>query len=110
LGRYNRKEINGLIALFSAKAIQNQKDDIGKIRKAYENFFDQMESVQYQIAITGNEPKQDRMEVKAQYALEGIVAKGRKMQTWKGQIRWVLIKEDGALKVLSLDYQPQSSK
>ena len=110
LGRYNRKEINGLIALFSAKAIQNQKDDIGKIRKAYENFFDQMESVQYQIAITGIEPKQDRMEVKAQYALEGIVSKGRKMQTWKGQIRWVLIKEDGVLKVLSLDYQPQSSK
>ena len=50
------------------------------------------------------------MEVKAQYALEGIVSKGRKMQTWKGQIRWVLIKEDGVLKVLSIDYQPQSSK
>jgi hypothetical protein len=110
LVRYNRKEINSFIALFSGKAIQNQKDDIGKIRKAYENFFDQMESVRYQIAITGIEPKQDRLEVKAQYELEGIVAKGRKMQNWKGRVRWVLIREDGALKVLSLDYQPQSSK
>jgi len=51
--------------LFSAKAIQNQKDDVEKIRKTYENFFAQMESVNYQIAITGIEPKQDRLEVKA---------------------------------------------
>jgi hypothetical protein len=68
-----------------------------------------MESVNYQIAITGIQPKQDRLEVKAQYELEGIVAKGRRMQTWKGQIRWVLIREGGALKIVSLDYQPQSS-
>ncbi len=110
LGKYNRKEINGLIALFSAKAVQNQKDDVEKIRKTYEKFFDQMESVNYQIAITGIEPKQDKLEVKAQYVLEGIVAKGRRMQTWKGQIQWVLVREGGALRVLSLNYQPQSSK
>ncbi|MBP1714625.1 MAG: hypothetical protein H6Q42_2828, partial [Deltaproteobacteria bacterium] len=76
------------------------------IRKTYENFFAQMESVNYQIVITGIEPRQDQVEVKAQYELEGIVAKGRKMQTWKGQIRWVLVREGGALKILSLDYQP----
>ena len=110
LGKYNRKEINGFIALFSAKAIQNQKDDVEKIRKTYENFFGQMESVNYQIAITGIEPKQDRLEVKAQYVLEGIVSKGRRAQTWKGQIQWVLVREEGALRVLSLNYQPQSSK
>jgi hypothetical protein len=108
--RYNRKEINSFIALFSAKAIQNKKDDVGKIRKVYGNFFDQMESVNYQIAITGIEPKQDRLEVKAQYVLEGIVTKGRRAQTWKGQVQWVLVREEGALRVLSLDYQPQSSK
>jgi hypothetical protein len=110
LVKYNRKEINSFIGLFSAKAIQNKKDDVEKIRKTYENFFAQMESVNYQIAITGIEPKQDRLEVQAQYELEGIVAKGRKTQTWKGQVRWVLIKEAGALKILSLDYQPQASK
>ncbi len=108
--KYNRKDINNFISLFSAKAIQNQKDDVAKIRKTYENFFNQMESVNYQIAITGIEPKQDRVEVKAQYELEGIVAKGRKVQTWKGRIQWVLAREGGSLKVLSLDYQPQSSK
>jgi hypothetical protein len=110
LVRYNRKDINSFIGLFSAKAIQNKKDDIEKIRRAYENFFSQMESVNYQIAITGIEPKKDRLEVKAHYVLEGVVAKGRRAQTWKGQIQWVLVREGGALRVLSLDYQPQSSK
>jgi hypothetical protein len=106
--RYNRKEINSFMALFSAKAIQNKKDDVEKIRRVYGNFFDQMESVNYQIAITGIEPKQDRLEVKAQYVLEGIVSKGRRGQTWKGQVQWVLVREEGALRVLSLDYQPSS--
>jgi hypothetical protein len=110
LVKYNRKEINGFIALFSAKAIQNKKDDVEKIRRTYESFFAQMESINYQIAISGIEPKQDKLEVKAHYVLEGIVAKGRRVQTWKGQIQWVLVKEGGALRVLSLDYQPQSSK
>ncbi len=108
--KYNRKDIRNFIALFSAKAIQNKKDDVEKIRRTYENFFGQMESVNYQIAITGIEPKQDRMEVKAHYVLEGIVAKGRRVQTWQGQIQWVLVKEGGALRVLSLDYQPQPTK
>jgi hypothetical protein len=108
LVKYNRKDLNNFISLFSAKAIQNKKDDVGKIRRTYENFFAQMESVNYQIAITEIEPKQDRLEVKAQYELEGIVTKGRRLQTWKGQIQWVLVRERGGLKILSLDFQPSS--
>jgi len=110
LTRYNRQEIDAFISFFSAKAIQNQKDDFRRIRSIYGTFFEQMESVRYQIFINNIEPKQDRVEVKAQYELDGIVAKGRKPQNWKGQIRWVLIRENGALKIISLDYQPQPSK
>jgi hypothetical protein len=35
--------------------------------------------------------------------------KGGEKQTWKDQIRWVLVREEGDLKVLSLDYQPDLS-
>jgi hypothetical protein len=35
--------------------------------------------------------------------------KGEEKQTWKDQIRWVLVREEGDLKVLSLDYQPDLS-
>ena len=46
----------------------------------------------------------------ADYELEGILKKGREKKVWRGEVRWVLIKEKGALKVLSLDYQPQKSR
>jgi len=108
--RYNRKEVNNFLSFFSPKAIQNQKDDLRRIKATYETFFDHMESIRYRININQIEPKQDRVEVKAQYELEGIVAQGRRAQNWKGQIRWVLIRENGALKIISLDYQPQPSK
>ena len=107
---YNRKEIATFIYLFSLKAIQNQKDDLEKIRKTYESFFDQMETVQYRVTINEIKPQQNSVEVRGQYALEGVLMDGRKKKNWKGQVRWVLVREGGALKVLSLDYQPQSSK
>jgi hypothetical protein len=105
--RYNSKSIENFISFFSPKAIQNQKDNVEKIRKIYDNFFDQMETVQYQIAINKIDPQQNSVEVRGQYQLEGIVSKGRKKQNWKGQVRWVLVRENGAFKILSLDYQPQ---
>jgi hypothetical protein len=108
--RYNRKEVEKFISFFSPKAVQNQKDDLPQIRKITQNFFDQLETVRYQLAINKIEPHQDRVEVRARYELDGILVKGRKSLTWKGQIRWVLVREDGALKVLSLDYQPQPNK
>ena len=108
--RYNRKEVEKFISFFSPKAVQNQKDDVSRIQKTTQDFFDQLEAVRYQLAISKIEPHQDRVEVRAQYELEGILMKGRKSQTWKGQIRWVLVRENGALKILSLDYQPQPSK
>jgi hypothetical protein len=106
INSYNNKSIDGLISFFSPKAIQNQKDDLDKIRKIYDKFFDQMETVQYQIAINKIEPQQSSVEVKGQYQLEGVALKGSKKYNWKGQIRWVLVRENGALKILSLDYQP----
>jgi hypothetical protein len=107
VNRYNSKSIDGFISFFSPQAIQNQKDTLEKIRKIYGNFFDRMETVQYRIAINKIEPRQNNVEVRGQYQLEGVVAKGGKKQNWKGQIRWVLVRENGALRILSLDYEPQ---
>ena len=41
--RYNLKDLEGIISSFSARAIQNQKDDPETIRKTYESFFKQMD-------------------------------------------------------------------
>jgi hypothetical protein len=47
---------------------------------------------------------ENAVEVKARYEVDQIL-KGGGEKPWKGHIRWVLVKEDGALKILSLDYQ-----
>ncbi len=105
--RYNSKWLEGFIAFFSHNAIENQKDNFEKMRKTYDNFFRQMETVQYQIAINKIEPQQNSVEVKAHYLIEGTVSKGGKKQSWKGQVRWILVRENGALRIISIDYQPQ---
>ncbi len=106
--RYNQKDINGFISFFSPKAVQNQKDDIEKIKKAYASFFQQNEKLRYEARNVKIESHKDGLLVMADYELEGILKKGRERKVWRGQVRWVLIEEKGgALKVLSLDYQPQ---
>ena len=107
ISSYNNKSIDGFISFFSPKAIQNQKDNFEKIKKTYDTFFDRMEIVQYRVTINEIKPQQNSVEVRGQYALEGVLMDGRKQLNWKGQVRWVLVREGGGLKILSLDYQPQ---
>ncbi len=108
--RYNHKDIEGFISFFSPNAVQNQKDDIEKIRKIYASFFQQNEEIRYKISNLKIDPHKNGLQVMADYELEGILRKGRERKVWKGQVRWVLIEEKGALKVLSLDYQSQKSR
>ncbi|HSR11224.1 MAG TPA: hypothetical protein VLS90_07235, partial [Thermodesulfobacteriota bacterium] len=110
LANYNRKDLQGFTSFFSPKAVQNQKDDLERIRGIYRNFFEQMESVKYRVSIAKIDPQQNRVEVKGEYQLEGVLAKGQKNLSWKGQIQWVLVREEGRLKIASLDYQPQANR
>jgi hypothetical protein len=108
IDRYTQKDIEGFLSLFSSKAIQNQKDGLGEIRKIYHDFFDQSHELQYHIEDMKIEIYENAVEVKARYEVNQIL-KGGGEKVWKGHIRWVLVKEDGALKILSLDYQHQKT-
>ena len=105
--RYNRMDIEGFLSLFSPKAIQNQKDRLEGIRKIYIDFFNQGEKVRYRIQDMKIEIYQNAVEVKARYEIVQILKTGGGERVWRGNIRWVLGKENGALKILSLDYQHQ---
>ncbi len=107
--RYTRMDIEGFLSLFSLKAIQNQKDGPEEIRKIYTKFMNQGEGIRYQMEDMKFEIYQNSVEVKARYELNQILKMGRGERTWRGRIRWVLVKESGALKILSLDYQHQKS-
>jgi ketosteroid isomerase-like protein len=105
IDRYTRKDIDAFLSFFSSKAVHNQKDGFEEIRKIYANFFNQSRGLQYHIEDAKIEIYENAVEVKARYELDQVLKKGGKKKVWRGHIRWVLDKEDGALKILSLDYQ-----
>ena len=107
--RYTQKDLDGFLSLFSPGAVQNRQDGLEGIRKIYGNFFKQSQEIEYHIDDIKIEIYQNAAEVKARYELVQLLKKSGEKKIWRGDIRWTLVKENGALKILSLDYQPQKS-
>lgn len=103
--RYTQRDIDGFLSLFSSKAIQNQKDGIERIKKIYGDFFNKSKELRYQIKEMRIEIYQNGVEVKARYEVDQMPKKGGEERVWRGQIRWRLVRESGALKILSIDYE-----
>ena len=107
--RYNRMDIEGFLSLFSPKAVQNKKDGPEGIRKIYTDFFNQGKEVRNRIQDMKIEIYQNVVEVRTHYEIEQILKMGGKKKVWRGQIQWILGKENGVLKIISLDYQHQKT-
>jgi hypothetical protein len=106
LDRYVRKDIDGFLSCFSSKAIQNRKEKLQGIRKIYATFFNQSRDLRYELQDWRVDFYRNGVAVTARYQLDQVLKKGGR-KSWKGDIRWTLIKEEGALKILFLDYQQQ---
>jgi curved DNA-binding protein len=109
IDRYNQKDIDGFLSFFSSNAIQNQKDGLKEIRNIYSKFFDQSQELRYQVEGMEMGVYQNAVEVKARFRVDQRLKKPREEKTWKGNIRWVLVREDGVFKISSLDYQNEKS-
>jgi ketosteroid isomerase-like protein len=109
IDRYHRKDIGGFLSFFSSKAVHNQKDGIEGIRSIYTKFFDESKELRYQVEEMRTEIYQNRVEVKARFKVDQTLKKPKKEMVWSGNIRWVLGREDGVLKIVSLDYQNEKS-
>lgn len=107
--QYNRRDIDGFLSFFSSKAVQNQRDGLGGIRSIYTKFFDESRELRYALDGMKTEIYQNRIEVKARFRIEQMLKKPKQEKVWNGNIRWVLGREDGALKIISLDYQNEKS-
>jgi len=107
--RYNNKELEEFLSLFSVKARQNQRDGPPEIRKIYSDYFGQMISLQNSIEDMKIEIYQNAAEVKARYSVNQVLKKGGEKRVLKGSARWVLIKEGGMLKILSINYKHEKT-
>jgi len=107
--RYNRMDLSGFLSFFSSKALQNRKDRIDGIRTIYTKFFEESDALRYRIEERKTEIYQNWVEVKARFRVEQTLKKEKKEMVWTGNVRWVLGREDGILKIVSLDYQNDKS-
>ena len=107
--RYIQKDLDGFLSFFSSKAVQNQKEGFDEIRKIYANFFNQTQHLTYQLGDLKIEIHQNTIEAKTSYEVDQTLKKRGKKRIWRGPIRWTLVKENGTLRILSLDYQHQKS-
>jgi len=105
IDRYNQKDIDGFLSFFSFKAIQNQKDELRGIRKIYSKFFGESRELRYQLEGMETEIYQNAVEVKARFRVDQVLRREEEKKVWTGTIRWVLGREDGVLKIVSVDYQ-----
>jgi hypothetical protein len=103
-GTYRKKDTGAFLNLFSAGAVQNGRQTIADIRRTYEAFFNESQDLQFQLRELIMEIYQNAAEVRANYRVDQFLKNGG-TKIWKGPIRWVLVRENGNLKVLSLDYE-----
>ena len=109
INRYNQKDLVGFLSFFSSKAVQNRKDGFAAIRNIYAKFFNQSQELRYQIEGMKIEIYENSLDVKARFRVDQRLKKGEEEKIWKGSIRWVLVEENGNLKISSLDYQNDKS-
>jgi len=110
IDRYMKKDIDGFHSLFSSKALQNGKDELNQIKKIYSNFFNQSQEVRYHMEGTRIEIYQNAVHVKARYIVNQRLKKGKENKVWRGDISWILVRENGALRIRYLDYKQQNPR
>jgi hypothetical protein len=49
------------------------------------------------------------VEVKGRYEVEQILGMNGEKKIWKGRIQWMLVKENGVLKIISINYKHDSA-
>ena len=107
--RYANKDIDGFLSMFSPKAVQNGRDGYDEIEKIYSDFFGQSQELRYGMEDTRIHIFQNAVEVRARYNVDQILKKGGKKKVWTGDVRWILIRENGTLKIRYLDFEPRKS-
>jgi hypothetical protein len=109
IAQYTQKDIDSFHSLFSPKAIQNGEHGSDAIRKIYSVFFAQSQELRYRLDDTRIEIYQNAVHIKARYKVKQRLKKGMGKKIWRGDIRWILVRENGVLKIRYLDYKQRNS-
>jgi hypothetical protein len=102
--RYMGKDIEGFMALFSKEAVENRMLPYADIRELYHKTFANSDSLRYHLKVYTIQPFTHRVLVRGRYEiLQNIKGKNR-LKTFSGDIQWNLIRENGSLKIMGINY------
>lgn len=104
VNQYVGRNTDGLMAFFSPQAVQNQKHDYNAIKRMYGKFFDESQKLSYKVNPQAIDISSQEAKVRATYVLEQETKSGES-KLWRGNIEWTLVREQGVLKVRTLQFK-----
>jgi hypothetical protein len=102
--RYMEMDIDAFMNLFSKGAVENRMHPYADIREAYRKTFSNSNSIQYNLEISNIRTYAKGASVSGHYELIQNLKGGRKNRTFRGNIQWELVREDGLLKIKEINY------
>ena len=104
VARYNRMDIDGFMALFSKRGIENRMLPYDDIYEVYRKHFSNSQSLSYSLNIYFVQPHTRSAFVSGRYeVVQSLKSKGQQ-SFFRGNIQWHLVREDGSLKIKEIDY------
>jgi hypothetical protein len=97
-------DIDAFIILFSKGAIENRMLTYADIREIYRMTFDNSDSLKYDLEITTIQIYKEGAAVAGRYEVIQALKGSPYKKTYKGNIQWEIIRENGALRIKEMNY------
>ena len=104
IGQFKAMNYESFIALFSKEAIENRMLPYNDLAAMYYKMFGETRQLSYDVTIDTIETYTKSAFVAGRYQLIQTLKKDDGMRVYKGKIQWVLVPEDGSLKIIRLNY------
>ena len=107
IDRFKGMDLDALMALFSKEAVENRKWGYSDMREAYRKTFDTTKEFSYNLKIQTIQTYTRSALVTGRYEIIQTlkeVKDGSITKIYRGNIQWDLIRDDGILKVLRVNY------
>ena len=102
--RFVRLDLDAYMALFSVEATENRMLPYADIQMAYKRTIALSQSIQYQMKIYSIQTYAKSAFVQGRYEILQAFKKGGKARLMRGDIQWLLVREDGSLKIREINY------
>ena len=104
IDRYKAMNLELFMELYSSKSVENRMLPYADIRKRYQRVFAETNQLVYHVTLYSVKTYGQRAFVTGQYKTIQTLKEGNEMKTFRGNIQWNLIREEGALKVSEVAY------